>query len=76
MVGLMDNEVTITLVFHAMGDDPIEVANRCLAFFDPSVPHTVDPQEMTVAVKPRLPLPAPGIGPFWLVRGGISRSGG
>jgi hypothetical protein len=49
----MDNEVTITLVFHAMGDDPIEAALRCLAYFNPAEPTTVEPQEMAITVTPR-----------------------
>jgi hypothetical protein len=47
-----DNEVTVTLVFHAMADDPIKAAKRCLAFFDPTEPTTVEPMEMTITVKP------------------------
>jgi hypothetical protein len=49
----MDNEVVITLTFHATGDDPIAALARCLAYFDPNMPHTVEPQEITATVKPR-----------------------
>lgn len=49
----MDNEVSITFVFHAMGDDPSEALQRCMDYFTPSASHSVEPQEMYVSVKPR-----------------------
>lgn len=52
----MDNEVTFTFVFHAMGDDPGEAMNRCWEFFGPAVREqagSVQPQELYVTVKPR-----------------------
>lgn len=49
----MDNEVIITLTFHAMSDDPIEALRRCMAFLNPDEKTSVWPQEMTATVKPR-----------------------
>lgn len=49
----MDNEVSITFVFHAMGDDPAEALQRCLDYFEPGSSHSVEPQELYVSVKPR-----------------------
>lgn len=49
----MDNEVSITLRFHAMGDDPIEALRRCLEFFDRAATPSVYPYDMEATVIPK-----------------------
>jgi hypothetical protein len=49
----VDNEVSITFVFHAMGDDPVEAMRRCLAYFDPAEPTSVEPMELRIEVTGR-----------------------
>lgn len=49
----MDNEVKVTFVFHAMGDDPQTVLAECMDYFDRDKRSVTDPQEVYVSVKPR-----------------------